>query len=115
MSKSTDSSGTLSLDNLRDAFNKIPDSPNPPISILTPTDIPKRKYMGVYMGMPIYTDPFLGKDEILVEYRDGRRECLNAFSQAEVNDLLATPPAIDTLKPSDAPKGSEKAIEKREK
>lgn len=90
----SDSGSTLSQEDIYKAFDAMHASGNAPVKLLTPRDI-RRTKLTHFWGIPLYTDPAVPKDKIWVEYQDGHREVLNAYSTKEVSEEVMT--NINTL------------------
>lgn len=58
---------------LKGLLDEMYDNPNGPVKILTASQFWSHK-VGTILGVPIFVDPLIPKDEVYVEYADGHRE-----------------------------------------
>ena len=88
MGKTTNSGNTLDEKDLAKIINSVWENAPTPVKILTPKDFLRTK-VGVFMGVPIYKDPLLQKDQVLVEYSNGIREPMSGMLLASLKLMTA--------------------------
>lgn len=84
--KAASSGKSLSETELAKMINSVWEQADTPIKILTPKDFLRGK-VGVLWGVPIFVDPLIPKDTVLVEYASGHREPLSIYGKAALERL----------------------------